>query len=285
MTQSDWNLSISSRVPCYRYLDMKKYGYLFLLAAMVMACQNKSNNKQQQTEDLPKQDTVAEQAPTDSLAAPDKEIVYSADVDSIIDGRILLPSTYRVWENNDVSKIINGNWLELHHKNGSYYVQSASYHIENEDEEPCSGLPTETIVPKEDVLVFFNIPTVQKGAVDSVAFKNPIIEPGKPFEFTFQHDNYKLQATGIQFHKDQERGNPHARYTLKLYKNGQYIRTIIDQTQYNDTASELAFIGDLDKDGLPDFIFSSPRDYEEQRMIIILSGSAYAYDGNVQFDC
>ncbi len=264
---------------------MKKYGYLFLLAATIIACQNKSNDKQQHAEVLPKPDTVAQQVPTDTLPAPSKEIVYNAAVDSIIDGRILLPSTYRVWENNDVSKIINKNWLELHHKNGAYYVQSASYHIENEDEEPCSGLPTETIVPKEDVLVFFNIPTIQKGAVDSVAFSKPIIEPSKPFEFTFQNQNYKLQATGILFHKDQERNNPNTRYTLKLYKDGKYIRTIIDQTEYNDTSTELEFIGDLDRDGLPDFIFSSPRDYEEQRKIIILSGSAYAYDGNVQFDC
>lgn len=286
MKRSDWSLSTSSLAHyCRFYIHMKKYGYLLLFLTTAFACQNTSNDKQQQVEIPEQQDSIGEHIQTDSLSASPKEIITTAEVDSIIDGRILMPTTYRVWENEVVSKVINKNWFELHHKNGSYHVQSVSYHIENEDEEPCSGLPTETIVPKEDVLVFFDIPSIQKGAVDSVAFKNKIIEPGKPFEFTYKNQKYKLQATGILFHKDQERNNPNARYTLKLYKDGTYLRTIIDQTAYNDTSTELEFIGDLDKDGLPDFIFSSPRDYEERRMIIILSASPYAYDGNVQFDC
>ena len=57
------------------------------------------------------------------------------------------------------------------------------------------------------------------------------------------------------------------------------------QDQYNDTQTELKFIGDLDHDGQPDFIFSSPRDYEEERLIFNLSGSKIGYETNRQFDC
>lgn len=264
---------------------MKKYHCLLLFIGFAAACQEPTKDHQRSLVQSTAQDTArgVEQIDTSSVeSGPRVEITY---LDSIIDGHILMPFTYRVWEGNEVSKVINKDWLELSRMNGGYHVRHASYRIENDDEEPCSGLPTETIVPEEDVLLFFNIPAIQQGPVDSVSFTTSIIASGTSLAFSFQNHAYKVSATGIRFHKDEERNNPEARYTLKLYKDGKYIRTIIDQTSYNDTATELRFIGDLDKDGQPDFIFSSPRDYEEMRMIIILSGSAAAYDGHVQFDC
>lgn len=264
---------------------MKKYFYLPLVLGLIIACQEQAKHARQPLQEDLAQDTVKPRNPSELLSGESERKNHTVYLDSIVDGYVLMPFTYRVWEGDAVSKIIDKTWLELHRKNGSYYVGPASYQIENADEEPCSGLPTETIVPEEDVLLFFNISTIQKGAVDSVAFTETIIQPGKTFEFTFQNHSYKISATGIRFHKDEERNNPNANYTLKLYKDGKYLRTIVNQTSYNDTATELKFIGDLDKDGQPDFIFSSPRDYEEIRMIIILSGSQNAYDGNVQFDC
>lgn len=279
---SVWKLLILSPAHYIRYRYMIKYGYCFLFMILISACQQKSSETQKAKTNDSVGDGVIVQSDSISTSAVSHKIPISSD--SIIEGHVLMPVRYRVW-GDPVSKIINNNWLELHLKDGSYAVTSALYHIENEDEEPCSGLPTEMIVPKEDVLLFFNIPTIQKGSVDSIAFPKPIIEPGEPFQFTYQNQKYQLQASGIRFYKDEERNNPNTNYTLKLYRDGKLIRTLINQSSYNDTATELKFIGDLDRDGQLDFIFSSPRDYEEMRLLIILSGSPQVYEGTMQFDC
>lgn len=280
MMLSDWNRLILSPAHYSRY--MIKYGYYFLLIGLIFGCQQKPiETKNADAPPLVDDSLVGK---NDSLTVPVVSESIRISTDSIVEGRVLMPVRYRVW-GDPVSKIINKNWLELHLKDGAYAVTSALYHIENEDEEPCSGLPTETIVPKEDVLLFFNIPTIQKGPVDSIAFTKSIIEPGEPFHFTHQNQKYQLQASGIRFYKDEERNNPNANYTLQLYRDGKLIRTLINQSSYNDTATELKFIGDLDGDGQLDFIFSSPRDYEEMRFLLILSGSTNIYEGTMQFDC
>lgn len=265
---------------------MNKHIYILLSILSLLSCQDRTGSNTGSAVSSTITDSTTHTDGTDSIiVSPNSRDEVTTLSDSIIDGHILMPVTYRIWEGDAVSKIISKQWLELHHKNNAYYVTPASYTIEYNDEEPCSGLPTETITPNENVLVFFDLPTIQKGKVDSVAFNNAVVEPGKPFDFHLKNQRYQLIASGIQFYKDENRNNPNAKYVLKLFKGDHYVKTLIHQTSYNDTATEIKFIGDLDGDGEPDFIFSSPRDYEEMRMIIILSRSATAYEGTMQFDC
>ena len=67
---------------------------------------------------------------------------------------------------------------------------------------------------------------------------------------------------------------------------------LMEQNSFNDTFVELLFIGDLDRDGKPDFVFSANRDYEEDRVVLYLSSRAKAGKAGekvseiaVQFDC
>ena len=66
----------------------------------------------------------------------------------------------------------------------------------------------------------------------------------------------------------------------------------LQQESFNDTFVELLFIGDIDRDGKPDFIFGANRDYEEERVILYLSSKAEkgkiiknVSEIAVQFDC
>jgi hypothetical protein len=263
-------------------MNYLKFTGLFILSVIILsACQNKTTNLTQKKSPISTDTTISFQQISSKKALP---AAIGSPTDSMVKGHLLLPFAYRVWENNNVSKVINDNWLELYRKNGKYYVGKAKYKITYEKEEPCSGLPTETIDSENDVLVFFNIANIQHGAVDSISFPNKIIPSNESFEFTYKNDRYQLRASGIEFYKDEDR-KPNAKYTLKLFINGQYTRTLIDQSAYHDTATELEFIGDLDRDGKLDFVISSPRDYEESRTIVILSTAAYPFVGTVQFDC
>ena len=256
----------------------------FFLVLILSACQNKATNSTSTKQEAAADTTIPPQQSQAEKALPAASAPMTNPTDSMIAGQVLVPFAYRIWDDNNVSKVINNGWLELHRKNGKYNVAPAKYTITYEKEEPCSGLPTETINPQNDVLVFFNISAIQNGSVDSIAIPNKIIPPNKPAEFTYKNDRYELRATGIEFYRDEDQ-KPNARYTLKLFVNGQYQRTLIDQTAYHDTATALEFIGDLDRDGKLDFVISSPRDYEESRTIIILSTAAYPFVGTVQFDC
>lgn len=258
---------------------------LLLLVIVFSACQNKAANSSSKKQPVSVDTSVSVQQKQVQTTQPVAAISASTPTDSMIDGHVLIPFAYRVWDDNHVSKVINSNWMELHRKNGKYHVAKALYSIVYAKEEPCSGLPTETINPENDVLVFCNIPAIQAGAVDSIAFPSKIISPKKVFEFNYKDDRYKLVASGIEFYKDENQDNPNTKYTLKLFVNSQYIRTLIDQSAYHDTATELEFIGDLDRDGKLDFVIASPRDYEESRTIIILSTQQYPFVGTVQFDC
>jgi len=265
---------------------MIKNSTILFLALLMVACQGKQPNSVRQpalssdssnTREVALRDTVQSNATATGTATPDGVF---------ISGKILMPNrAYRIWEGNDEPNNITPSWLALYPKNGKYAVQQAQYKMQHDDEDPCSGMPTITLESKEQVLVYFNIPTIQKGDVDTAAFNTKIVEAGKSMAFTYNGRKYNLKASGIQFYKDENRNNPDASYTLKLYEGDRLLRTLIHQKEYNDTATEVLFIGDLDKDGQPDFILSSPRDYEEHRLLIILSGSAAVYEGTMQFDC
>ncbi|WP_426791597.1 hypothetical protein [Sphingobacterium sp. WOUb80] len=259
-------------------------GIYFIVACTAASCQNSTTGSTNQ-----RKIRIPGKEASLSPAIEQKAVVESNQSaqpkDSLIDGQILMPYTYRVFDDNNVSKIINPSWLELHRKDGKYNIGKAVYSIVYEKEEPCAGLPTETINPKADVLLFFNISALQPGPVDSIPFHNKIVPPNQPMEFSFKNDKYKLVAAGIEFYKDENTNIEHPGYTLKLFINNKFIRTLIDQDAYHDTATELEFIGDLDRDGILDFIISSPRDYEEHRKILILSTQKFPYVGTVQFDC
>jgi len=57
--------------------------------------------------------------------------------------------------------------------------------------------------------------------------------------------------------------------------------------QYDDVFMSTLFVGDIDRDGILDFIFSNPSNYEEEAMLLFLSnhGKSLLFEAEVQFDC
>lgn len=256
---------------------MKKFILPTLLTLFVLhSCQNdqKTNNK---VEANPPQASI-----DSTTYEPETNLEYI-----LVKDQILYPSIYRDVEVKDIEAVFkNGVWIELYKDNQGYAVDKAQYNIKHIEEEPCSGFPAQEIISKRNTLLYFNIPTIPNGRVDSIAFSNPIIAPGQPLTFNYESNSYKLEASGIKFFDEENRNKKDLNYTLKLFMNDEKEgKVLINQSDYNDTATELIFMGDLDKDGKVDFIFSSPRDYEEDRVLIILSGSMMIYEGSRQFDC
>ena len=212
--------------------------------------------------------------------------VKISELTDVVEDVILFPSTYRILNSTELKdKLASTKWKEIHKKDDAYQIADALYSLSKINEDPCSGYPAQQLEANNNALLLFAIPNIQNGELDTVAFTASMIKPNSPFNFTFKDQHYKLEAYGIEFYGDNG-SNPKGDYTLKLFSD-KYPKglTLIHQTEYNDTSTELVMISDLDRDGLPDFIFSSPRDYEEERYLIILSSDNTTYIGDRQFDC
>jgi len=256
---------------------MRKFVLPFIITLFILnSCQSNQNTENQ----------TADTEISSHIDSNKSELELKKEY-TLVENQILFPATYRSVEIPDLETVFkNGLWFELYKDNRGYQVDQASYSIKDIEEDPCSGFPSQQIIPNRNTLLYFNIPTIPNGAVDSIPFQNTIISPGKPLTFSYQQDHYRLEATGITFFEDENRNKENTNYTLKLFINDDKEgKILINQNEYNDTATELIFMGDLDKDGKVDFIFSSPRDYEEDRVLIILSGSMMIYEGSRQFDC
>lgn len=252
---------------------------ILLGTSLLWSCTNR-NNESDNIQDST--DIELTEVTSDSLVV---EPQISEEI-KVVEDVILFPATYRILNSTELQdKLASAKWKEIHKKDGVYQVADAVYSLSKINEDPCSGFPAQVIESNNKALLLFNIPEIKAGQVDTVAFTESMIKPNSPFSFTFNNKQFKLEAYGIEFYGANGR-TPKGDYTLKLFSE-EYPqgKTLIYQSSYNDTSTELVMIADFDKDGLPDFIFSSPRDYEEERYLIILSSNGTTYEGDRQFDC
>lgn len=257
---------------------------LFLVVLFVYSCHPKQTAQHFLAQDslsVATHATKESHEKIDIAALPHKAPTIEYD-----EGNMLLPNVpYRVENVNEIGTLLQeGIWLALHKDGKGHYVQQAVYSLHDEAEEPCSGMPTQTIVTAENSLLIFKIPNVRIGPIDAIAIKKPLLVPDDTLTFTFQGSNYQLLAQGIDPQKYNYQDTPNAYYQLAIAIDNT-TKTFFYQDAYNDTVTEILFIGDLDADGKLDFILSSPKDYEEERIILILSSASHYYEASRQFDC
>lgn len=231
------------------------------------------------------ENTLSELNDTTHFKTFEEELIEKPII-NYLEGNILFPNTaYRISVKNEIGEALSdGEWLEIYKEKSGYVVSKPEYNIHNEEEEPCSGLPTQSIETNRNSLLLFRIPFIKEGKLDSVKINNKTIEPNHSIHFSLNGQQYSLKARGVNPIEHDYRNKPNAFYELYL-ESGGFITPILYQTNYNDTFTQILFIGDLDQDGKPDIILSSPRDYEEERVLIYLSKENKHYEGTRQFDC
>lgn len=263
----------------------------FLTAILFISCKNSSENKEIPANTNQEQITASEE--TEQLP---NEVVIEEDFVNNFD--ILLPTQYRDWENKNELDILTKDWLDLNKKDGKYYLSQADFTIERGYSE-CSGDSTKIINSKQKTLLLLNNSSLELGELTTIKIKKNKIWPKEKSTFQFGAAEYTFRAEGkvissekISTDNGEELYQKVENYKLYISKNNGPETLVLQQQSFNDTFVELLFIGDLDKDGKPDFIFSANRDYEEVRMFLYLSSDAK--EGNiikkvsevsVQFDC
>lgn len=214
------------------------------------------------------------------------------------DFQILLPSRYRDWENSNATNVLNKSWIELYEKNGKFFLGEADYEITRGFDE-CSGDSTKTIETKNKSLILLEQNQLKLGEIETIKFIKNKIWPTEKLNFRFNNIDYSLRAEGkvlssekvstddgVELYQNVEN------YKLYISANNGPENLFLQQESFNDTFVEILFIGDIDRDGKPDFIFGANRDYEEERVILYLSSKAETgkvikkvSEIAVQFDC
>lgn len=210
--------------------------------------------------------------------------------DTLSERKILFPNVpYRIVSGEErPSNIINEDWYELDRAGDVdfFVLNPATWRVEKEAEEPCSGLPTEKLIGglREHSQLFLNLPGLFIGSVKDYPINKGVLLAEDRLVFG-PDDVYSLKASGTDI-RDIDKGEKGS-FQLDFFENDKFVLRLIEQSTYNDSKTEIFRILDLNDDNEPDFILSSPRHYEEYRIIIWLSGSnGYTrYEEVLGFDC
>ncbi|MCT2562086.1 hypothetical protein [Chryseobacterium herbae] len=268
---------------------MKKTILIFLPLLMTISCKD----KKQETKN--KVAHPQEQVQSNKKSADLKQDPVEEPKEAI---SILLPKEYRDFgKENEVNGLAK-DWLDLYQKNGKFYLGKADYTVTREYSE-CSGDSTKVINSKNNSLLLIGHSRLTSGEIKTVKIVKNKIWPKEKLKFHFGNEEYTLRAEGkvlssekVQTDEGEELYQNVKDYKLYLSANNAQETLFLEEESFNYTFVELLFIGDIDKDGKPDFIFGANRDYEEERVILYLSSQAKkgklikkAAEVAIQFDC
>lgn len=267
---------------------MKKNIFAIILISILFSCRDNKETKAVNNTVIVK-DTVVDTA--------ENEVVVEEE-EFKKDFAILLPRTYRTYNDVNEAASLNEKWLELYEENGQYYLGKAKFKIENGYDE-CVGDSTKSISPENKALIFIENPELKTGKIKSLKIDKNKIWPGEKHSFTFNSQTYTLRGEGKVLSEEKVSTDDDKTEIYKKVENyklyltaGSTEKLLLKEASFNDTFVELLFAGDIDGDGKLDFIFGANRDYEEERVILFLSSKAE--NGNavkkvseiaVQFDC
>ena len=226
----------------------------------------------------------------------DKDTVYvfGAYLSTTIKTKILIPTTYRDWDNKNPANSLNKSWFDLYKKESKYYLGKANYHIEK-GEDPCTGIFTKTIHSANNTLIFIKNTQLKSGVVHAIDFSKNKIWPNEKITFKYKNTTYTIRAEGDVISTEGEgleRYSVVENYKLYIATNNSSESMFLEESSFNNSFVKLLFVGDIDADGKLDFIFKANRDYEEERVILYLSSEAKkgetikkASEIAIQFDC
>jgi hypothetical protein len=249
--------------------------YSFLLLLLLASCQQRNKETQLHPQKVT-DEVVHKQEEQTPVAAPEKE-----EEPEVFVFNTLLASTYRIWDKNDPTQLLNNAWFDLFEKDGKYSLEKVSYDLTKGFDE-CSGSNTKTIETHRKTVLLVDDPKLSIGEVAFLPVVKKHIWPKQQQVFTFNNQTYTLRGEGTIEGAPNTTNQPDDQalwgkvkdYKLYMTITGSSEELILSQDSFNDTFVELLFVGDIDRDGKLDFIFGANRDYEEERVLLFLSSES-----------
>jgi len=255
----------------------------------LQACTNSST---QQHKNLPDTANTSDSLALSNIDSATSSISSKTDSSQ---GQIFLVRSYRIWEKEDPTAILNKEWYDLYEENGQYYLDKVNYEVK-EGFDDCAQVPTKSVESRRNSLLFLKLKGLKAGAVEHVKISHSEVWPKESVEYSFKNQKVTLKALGTikstEVQTD-EKGHEKVFHEVTNYKlyyipsNGNKEKTLFQVDQYDHVFMSTLFVGDIDRDGVLDFIFSNPKNYEEEAMLLFLSnhGNTLIFEAEEQFDC
>ena len=106
-------------------------------------------------------DSVATKDSSTLLSKDSTDLLSSASADSS-KGQIFLVRSYRIWEKEDPTAVLNKDWFDLYEREGKYYLEKVDYEIKDGYDE-CAQVPSKSVESKRNSLLFLNIKGLKPG--------------------------------------------------------------------------------------------------------------------------
>ncbi len=201
---------------------------------------------------------------------------------------IVLPAGYRGYEPSDFYHMLSENWFDFYQDSVSknHYLEKANITIDKFYDD-CLQDSTTSVSSDRDCILLIKGLQFSNNQIKTIPVKKKYVWVGEKSSFEFNHEQYTLRGDGFTVKSDepysyliddpdelQDRDEV-VNYKLYLSKKGvQEEQLLIAIPSFNHTFVKLLWVGDLDEDGKPDFIFDVSRDYEDKAVVLFLSSKA-----------
>lgn len=212
---------------------------------------------------------------TDELSVELDTILLPVDEDTEID--ILLPAGYRYCQPTDFHHMNSEPWYDFYQDaTAGFCMNRANIKVANFYDD-CIGDSVVSVSSDRDNSLLFI-----KGIIppDSIIETKPIqdsIYMGEQYEFDFHGRKYKLRAEGVSTKDTETYVNWDNVKNYKLYLSESELdneQLLIAMPEFQDTYVAIIWMGDMDMDGRPDFLFDVSDNYEAKSVVLFLSSKS-----------
>lgn len=262
---------------------------LILGLFFLQACTNSSTKQHRNLPD------TANTSDSLAVSTSDSTTSFVSPKSDSSQGQIFLVRSYRIWEKNDPTTVLNKEWYDLYEENGQYYLGKADYEVKDGFDD-CAQVATKSVESRRNSLLFLKLKGLKAGAVEHVKISHSEVWPKESVAYSFNNQKIELKGSGtIKSTEVQtnEKGHEKVFHEVTNYKllyipsNRNKEKILFQVDQYDHVFMSTLFVGDIDRDGALDFIFSNPQNYEEEAMQLFLSnkGNPLMFEAEEQFDC
>ncbi len=199
--------------------------------------------------------------------------------------QIMLPAMYRGSELSDFNDMLSGGWCDFYQDldTKKYFLKKAEVQIEKAYDD-CLQDSATIIRSQRDPLLLISGLKAQKVNINTLILEKKNIWVEEQMSFEFNKKEYSFHGEGITVESNEawidgfktpQRWDVVKDYKLYLLeKSSGKKQLLLSIPTFNDTFVQILWVGDLDNDGKPDFIFDTSPDYEYKRVELFLSSQA-----------
>ncbi|MEO8887666.1 MAG: integrin alpha [Mucilaginibacter sp.] len=265
--------------------------YIYAIIILFFSCKQKSADNNVHANSLTGLSKKTSHTIEGDTIVSDRQIIES---DTVNGDTIKILSRVERDTTNDARFIIEGEcvdgsitandtkyaWKGFFEQKGQFYLKDAKVKVKFmpetvSDENTEGNYMVKTDNKDPSILLVANLPDLINGPVKKINFDDQII-PGKPRTFYYNNNQYTFYATGhVPEGQDMSYVKDYNLYITGKAK-GYYFKQLLVHNDFYDSGfpTSIDFIGDVDKDGIPDLIINSSNYGEGGWWTLFLSKSA-----------